>query len=102
MLLLADVLILADVFENFRNICQANDYLGLNPSHYVSAPQLSWDGMLKSTGITLDLIHDHEMWRMIDNGMRGGVCMISQRFARANFPGMRADYNPEKATTHLI
>ena len=89
-----DVLILADVFERFRELCLDPAYLGLDPAHYVSAPQLSWDGMLKHTRIVLDLVHDHEMYRLMDNGLRGGICMISQRYARANNPRMGADYNP--------
>ena len=96
------MLLLADVFENFRNLCQANDYLGLDLTHYVSEPQLTWDGMLKYTRVKLDLIFDHEMWRMIDSGMRGGICMISQRHARANFPGMGDEYDAAKPTSYIL
>ena len=39
-----DVLLLADVFENFRKVCQEKD--GLDPAHYYSAPGLSWDALL--------------------------------------------------------
>ena len=49
-----NVLLLADVFEKFINTCL--DYYGLNPCHYFSSPGLSWDTMLKMTGIELDLI----------------------------------------------
>ena len=49
-----DVLLLADVFEKFIKTCL--DYYGLNPCHYFSSPGLSWDAMLKTTGIKLDLI----------------------------------------------
>ena len=44
-----DVLLLADVFEKFRNISLKN--YGLCPSHYLRAPGLSWDAMLKMTKI---------------------------------------------------
>ena len=39
-----DVLLLADVFEKFRNNSTKN--YGLCPSHYLSAPAFSWDAML--------------------------------------------------------
>ena len=100
-MLIADVLILADVFERFRDLCLDPAYLALDPAHYVSAPQLSWDGMLKHTRIVLELIHDHEMFRTIDEGMRGGVCMISQRFARANNPKMGPEFDPNKPTSYI-
>ena len=48
-----DVLLLADVFEKFRNNSLKN--YGLCPSHYFSAPALSWDTMLNLTKIELDL-----------------------------------------------
>ena len=50
------VLLLADVFEKFRNINLKN--YGLCPSHYLSAPGLSRDAMLKMTKIELELIPD--------------------------------------------
>ena len=56
----------------------------LDPAHYVSAPQLSWDAMLKQTRVQLELITDPEMYRMLANSMRGGICMISGRYSKAN------------------
>ena len=58
----------------------------VDPAHYVSAPQMAWDAMLKKTGVTLDLITESAMYLMIESGMRGGVCMISKRHAQANNP----------------
>ena len=97
-----DVLMLADIFERFRDICIAGDHYGLDPAHYVSAPQLSWDAMLKITGIELEQIADPEMFRTIDSGMRGGVCMISRRHAVANNPDMGARYHPDQPITHIL
>ena len=39
-----DVLLLADVFENFRDICIKN--YKLDPAHYYTAPGLAWDAAL--------------------------------------------------------
>ena len=55
----ADVLLLADVFEKFINT--RLEYYGLNPCQYFSSPGLSWDAMLKMTGIELELISDIDM-----------------------------------------
>ena len=61
---------LADVFESFRTMCIST--YGLDPAYYVSAPQLSWDAMLKITGVDLELISEPAMFRMVDSGIRGG------------------------------
>ena len=41
----SDTLLLADVFENFRNMC-INIY-GLDPAKFLSAPGLAWQAALK-------------------------------------------------------
>ena len=69
----ADVMILADVFETFRDVSLTKGKFEIDPAHYVSAPQMAWDAMLKKTGIVLDLISDPAMYRMIESGMRGGI-----------------------------
>ena len=49
-----DTLLLAGVFENFRRVCKQN--YGLDPANYFTAPGLSWDALLKHTGIELELL----------------------------------------------
>jgi hypothetical protein len=87
-----DVLILADVFEAFREMGMTN--YDLDPIHYVSAPQFAWDAMLKKTKVKADLISDPAMYQMISSGIRGGICMISQRRSQANHKKMGELYNP--------
>ena len=65
-----DVLLLADVFEKFRN--NSSNNCRLFPSQYLSARDLSWDAMLKMTKIELDLIPDHNMYIFFEKGTRGG------------------------------
>ena len=48
-----DVLLLADVFENFRDICIKNYNLDL--AHYYTAPGLAWDAALKLTEVKLSV-----------------------------------------------
>ena len=54
-----DVLLLADVFEKFRNNSLQN--YELCSSHYFSASGLSWDAMLKITKIELELFPDPDL-----------------------------------------
>ena len=52
-----DVTLLADVFENFRSLCE--EQYGLDPAHYYTSPGLSWDALLKKTGVELELLNRH-------------------------------------------
>ena len=94
-----DVLLLADVFEAFRKTC-LHQY-GLDPAHYYTSPGLSWDALLKKTGVTLELLTDYDQHLFIEKGMRGGISMVSKRHARANNPRVEG-YDPEKPNSHIL
>ena len=95
-------MILTDAFDTFRSTCLDRGVYGLDPAHYISAPHLSWDAMLKTTQKRLELISDPAMYRMIDGNMRGGVCMISQRYAKANNKYMGHLYDPAKPSQFIV
>ena len=93
-----DVILLTDVFENFRKMCQT--YYQLDPAHYYSSPGFAWDAMLKMTDAKLQLLDDIDMVLMIERGMRGGISMISKKYAKANNP-MVPGYDSSKNTSWL-
>ena len=61
----------ADVYENFIAMCLK--FYGLDPCHYFSSPGLSWDAMLKMTGVKLERISDIDKYSFIEKGLRGGI-----------------------------
>ena len=95
----SDVLLLADVFENFRNICIRN--YKLDPAHYYTAPGLSWDACLKMTNVKLDLLTDVDMLLMVERGIRGGVSMVSKRFSKANNKYMGDKFEPSEPSKYI-
>ena len=94
-----DVLLLTDVFENFRDKCLKN--IGLDPCHYLTSPGLAWDAALKKTKVKLDLITDIDMQLFIEKGLRGGISYIAHRYAKANNKYLK-DYNPELDDSYLM
>ena len=94
----SDVLLLADVFENFRKTCLK--HYNLDPAHYYTSPGLAWDACLKETGQKLQLLHDYDKLMMFERGIRGGISHISKRYAEANNKYMK-DYNPDKESTYI-
>ena len=93
-----DTLLLADVFEEFRNVCLEN--YELDPAWYFTSPGLAWDASLKKTKVKLELLTDIDMLQMIEKGTRGDVSMISTRLGKANNKYMK-DFNPEKPSTFI-
>ena len=94
-----DVLLLADVFENFRRTCLEN--YKLDPAHYMSAPSLSWDAFLKQSGEHIELVSDVDMFQFFEKGMRGGTSYIAHRHSEANNKYMET-YNEEEESKFIM
>ena len=94
-----DVLLLADVFEKFRNNSLKN--YGLFPSHYLGAQGLSWDPMPKMTKINLEIIPDLDMHIFFEKGTRDGISYISNRYSKAKNEYLKS-YDPKKESKHII
>ena len=96
---ITDVLLLADVFENFRDLCLK--IYKLDPVYYFTAPGLAWDACLKMTDIQLELLSDVNMLLMFEKGIRGGISIISNRYGEANNKYMK-DYDKNKDSKYLM
>jgi Recombination endonuclease VII len=89
-----DVMLLTDIFENFRKECFVT--YGLDPAQYVTAPSLSWDAMLKYTEVELDLLTEIDMLHFLRKGIRGGITQCSHRISNANNHYMLEKYDKKK------
>ena len=94
----SDTLLLADVFDNFRDMC-INVY-ELDPAHFLSLPGLAWQACLKKTNIELELLTDYDMLLMVEEGIRGGICHSIQRYAKANNKYMKS-YNKDEESSYI-
>ena len=96
----SDVLLMADVFENFRDVCSKN--YRLDPAWYYTAPGLAWDTALKITTIKLELLHGPDMLLMVEKGIQDGISMISNRHGKANNKYMGEKYNVNESSKYII
>ena len=93
-----DTLLLADVFENFRNKCI--ERYELDPAHFLSAPGLAWQACLKKTKVELELLTDIDMLLMVEKGTRGGICQAIHRYAKANNKYMK-NYDKNNESSYI-
>ena len=95
----SDVLLLADVWESFRNTCYTN--YKLDCCYYYTAPGLSFDAMLQFTKVELELFTEVEMYEFVESGIRGGLSQISTRHAVANNKYM-SNYNKDVQDSYIV
>ena len=94
-----EVLLLAKVFEKFRNNNLKN--YGLCPSHYLSASALSWDTMLNMTKVELKLISVSDMYIFFEKGTKGGFSYISQKYSKPSNTYLKS-YDSKQESKHII
>ena len=90
----SDTLLLADVFNNFRNMCLKIYDL------YPARPRISMTNSLKKTSVKLDLLTDIDMLLMVKKGIRGGICHAIHQYVKASNKYMK-DYNKNKESSYL-
>ena len=94
----SDTLLLAGIFENFRQSCLKN--YELDTAHFVSLPGLAWQACLKKTNVELELLTDYDMLLMVEEGIRGGICHAVQLYAHTNNKYMN-DYDRKKKSSYI-
>ena len=92
----SDTLLLADVFENFRDMCIKENER--DPAHFVSLPGLAWQACLKKTNIELELLTNFDMLLMVEKRIRGRICHSIHRYAKANNKYMQKYNNNEESS----
>lgn len=97
-----DVLLLADVFENYRKT--SHKHYGLDPAHYITLPSFAWDCMLKTINKPIELIDNSNtnMYLLIEKNIRGGVSFVANRYGKANNKYMGAKWNPAWPSKYLM
>ena len=94
----SDTLLLADVFENFRNMYL--EIYELDPAKFLSVPGLAWQAALKKTKVKLDLLTNIDMLLMIKKGIRGGIYHSIYRYAKASNKYIK-DYDKNKELSYI-
>ena len=94
----SDTLLLADVFENFRNTCLK--LYELDPAHLLSSTGLAWQACLKKTNVKLELLTDYDMLLMVEEGIRGGICNSIHIYAKANNKYMK-NYDENEKSSYI-
>ena len=93
-----DVLLLADIFENF--IASSLENIKLDPCHYFSSPGLTWDALLKMTDQSLEKNYDPDIHFYIERVKKGGICDVIKRYSKVNNLDC-PDYDPTKETIYI-
>ena len=97
--LLSDVLLLADVFENFRGNCLES--YKLDPPHYFTSVHFTFDAFLQKCNPSLDYFHDVDHYLFCKASLHGGLSMVTQRYSVANNKHVEG-YNPTQVSKYLL
>ena len=86
----SDILLLADVFENFRNKCI--EIYELDSAHFLSGRGLAWQSCLKKIGIRLELLTNIDMLLMVEKGIRGRICKANNKYMKNYDKNIKSSY----------
>ncbi|GFQ68067.1 uncharacterized protein TNCT_451541 [Trichonephila clavata] len=95
-----DVILLAEVFTSFRQKCMA--YYNLDPCHFITAADLTWNAGLNFTKVELEIFTDANMYLWIENNIRGGICYIGKRYSCSNNPFVPETFDPKREESYII
>ena len=94
-----DVVLLANVFEAFRDTCLK--HYKLDPAHFYTSPGLARQCLFKAHRIMLELLTDPDMIMMFERGIRGGITQAVRKYSSANNKYMGDKFDPNENTTYL-
>ena len=94
-----DVILLANVFEAFRDTCL--EHYSLDPTHFSTSPGLAWKACLRKTRVRLELLTDPDMLLMFEHGIRGGITQAVHHYAAANNKYKGEKFNPSEESSYL-
>ena len=94
-----DVVLLANVYEAFRDTCLR--HYKLDPAHFYTSPGLAFKACLKHTGIKLELFTDPDMPLMFERGIRGGITQAVCKYASANNKYMGDRFDSKSESSYL-
>ena len=77
-----DVILLANVFEEFRDTCL--EHYKFDPAHVYTSPGLAWKACLKKVEVKLELLTDPYMLLMFEHRIRGGITKVVHRYMKVN------------------
>lgn len=95
-----DAILLAEIFCSFRR--SSFKHYSLDPVHFVTGAELTWNAGLKFSRAELELFQNVDQYLWIESQMRGGVCMLGTRYAKANNISIPENYNPLLPSSHIL
>ncbi|GBN66252.1 hypothetical protein AVEN_218089-1 [Araneus ventricosus] len=95
-----DTIMLAEVFTSFRKTSM--QYYRLDPAHFLTSAELTWNAGLKYTKVELELLGDVNDYIFFESQMRGGICYLNKRHVAANNPYIPESYNAKKSHNYIV
>ncbi|GFQ75823.1 uncharacterized protein TNCT_576001 [Trichonephila clavata] len=95
----SDVILFADVFQNFRQLFL--NFYKLDPCHCYTAPGLVRQACLYMLRVKLELFTDLDIPFFVERGIKSGISMIPHRFSSANNKYLDS-YDENKPSKYIL